>query len=291
MDFVGKWKIWFAISLLVIIPGLILCGIKGLNLGIDFTGGNILEVKFEKNVSTGEVRSVLKDFGLEKNPVQSAEGNRIIIRTPSISEEKSSEVINAFEKKFGKVSILRNEKVDAVVGREITTKGIIALAIASFLILLYIAYRFEFNFAVSGVLALLHDVLFVVAFAAIFRLELESSFIAVILTIIGYSINDTIVIFDRIRENLKLQKKKELNVLVNESIMQTMARSLNTSGTTCVTLIALILFGGETTKVFAILLLVGVIVGTYSSIFIASPLWVIFKTLREKGSKKEAQKA
>jgi len=291
VDFVGKRKIWFTISLLLIIPGLIFCGIKGLNLGIDFTGGNILEVQFGKNVSTGEVRSVLKDFGLEKNPVQSAEGNRIIIRTPSIDEEKSSELINAFEKKFGKVSILRNEKVDGVVGKEITNKGMIALAIASILMLLYIAYRFEFNFGVAGVLALLHDLLFIVAFVAIFRFELGSSFIAVILAIIGYSINDTIVIFDRIRENLKLQKKRDLNVLVNESIQQTLARSLNTAGTTCVTLLALILFGGETTKVFAILLLAGILVGTYSSIFIAGPLWIIFKTMREKRGKVQAQKA
>ena len=291
MDFVGKWKIWFAISLLAIIPGLIIFGIKGLNYGIDFAGGNILELQFENKVSTGQVRNVLKDFGLEKNPIQSAGENRIIIRTPSLSEEKSREIIDAFEKEFGKMNILRNERVDAVIGREITYKGILALVISSLLILLYMSYRFEFNFAAAGVIALLHDVLFVLAFTAIFQLEVDSSFIAVVLTIIGYSINDTIVVFDRIRENLRIQKKKDLSLLVNESIKQTMTRTLNTAGATCLTLVALILFGGETTKVFATLLLVGTVAGTYSTIFIASPLWIIFKTTREKRGKIQAQKA
>jgi len=291
VDFAGKWKLWFTISLLIIIPGLIVIGVKGLNLGIDFTGGNLLEVQFDKNLSTGQVRSVLKQFKLEKSPIQSAEKNRFIIRTRTLTEEENRSIIQAFEKEFGKVNILRNEKVDAIIGRELTINGILALAIASVLIVLYITYRFEFNFAIAAIIALFHDVLVTLAFMAIFRLEVDSAFVAAILTIIGYSINDTIVIFDRIRENLRSPKKKDLTQLVNESVIQTMARSLNTAGTTSVTLLALILLGGETTKVFATALLVGVISGTYSSIFIASPVWALIRSRRKKGIHLQSQRA
>lgn len=292
MDFVGKRKIWFTISLLIIVAGLITIAFNGLNLSIDYTGGNLLEIQFNKEISSGQVRNVLKDFDLEKSPVQSAGEKQFIIRTRILTEEENKNIVQGMEKEFGEIEILRNENVGAVIGRELTRNAFLALMIAFVLMIAYITYRFELNFALASIIALTHDVLFILAFMAFFQLEVDSSFVAVILTIVGYSINNTIVIFDRVRENLRSPKKrKELDLLVNESIMQTLTRSLNTSITTSLTLLALIFIGGATTKVFATALLLGVIVGTYSSIFIASPLWLAIRSIRSKGANLNAMKA
>lgn len=286
MDFAGKYKIWFGISLVIILVGLVCLITQGFNLSIDFTGGNLLEVQFAESASSEQVRDVLAKFDLEKSPVQSSGSNRYIIRTETLSEEKSTELIQTLNKDLGKVDVLRNEKVDALIGGELTRKGILALVLATVGILAYVSWRFEFNFAVGGIVALLHDVLVMVAFMAIFQLEVDSTFVAAVLTILGYSINDTIVIFDRIRENMKSRKYKDTKTLVNDSIMQTMRRTIFTGSATIITLIALIVLGGATTKVFCIALLVGCISGMYSTVFIASPVWMV---LRESRSPKKQQ--
>lgn len=290
MDFAGKWKIWATISLVVIISGFVMIGVKGLNLSIDFKGGNLLEIKYAESVSSEQIRDVLRDFDLEKNPIQSAGDNRYIIRTETLPDEKANELLQAMEKELGDLDILRNEKVAPVIGGELTRNGIIALVLATILMIAYITYRFEFYFAVGGIAALLHDVLIMLSFMAIFQLEVDMNFIAAVLTILGYSINDTIVIFDRIRENSKSRKYKELAPLVNDSIMQTLRRTINTAVATIITLVALIVLGGDTTKVFAISLLVGCVSGAYSTIFIASPVWMVLKQKRSMGKRFTAQK-
>ncbi|GAW92702.1 protein translocase subunit SecF [Calderihabitans maritimus] len=274
MNFVGRRKLWYLLSLAVIIPGLISLFVQSLNFGIDFTGGNLLHIRFEKDVKISEVREVFAKFGLEDSSIQAAEGNQFIVRTVELTEEKNDKILKALEERFGSIEVLRNEKVGAVIGRELTTNAIYALVIASLLIVIYISFRFEFLFGIAAIVALLHDVFVTLGIFSLFQIQVDGAFVAAILTIIGYSINDTIVIFDRIRENLKMKRKESLEELVNRSIAQNLTRSINTSLTVIFALLALLFLGGETTKVFALALLIGTIAGTYSSIFTASPLWI-----------------
>ncbi|MBO8169732.1 MAG: protein translocase subunit SecF [Thermoanaerobacteraceae bacterium] len=282
-DFVGKRKSWYLLSLLVIIPGLVSLFTQSLNFGIDFTGGNLIQVKFEQPVTIEQVRNVLGQFGLEKSRIQASEANEYLIRTKILSEEENRSIVSALEKELGTMEVLRNERVDAVIGSELTRNAILALIIAAVLMVIYITIRFEFWFAIAAIIALLHDVFVTLGIFSLFQLPVDSAFVAAILTIIGYSINDTIVIFDRIRENLKIKKKETLENVVNLSIRQTLARSINTSLVVIMVLVSLLLFGGETTKTFSLALLIGAISGTYSSIFTASPLWI---TLRHRVASK-----
>lgn len=283
IDFVGRRKIWYAISLVIIIPGLIALMLHGLNLGIDFTGGTIINLKFNQPVTTTEVSEVLKSFDLGENvPIQVANDNTVLIRTKALEQEQTDQIVRAFQAKYGQVTVLRVEKVGPVVGKELTMKAIYSVLVASVLMLIYITFRFEFKFGVAAVIALLHDVLVVLGVFALLRIEVDSSFIAALLTILGYSINDTIVIFDRIRENRKIMPKASVEDLVNRSITQTLTRSINTVLTVVFTLVALLLFGGETTKIFVLAMLIGVISGCYSSICNASPLWVDFNLLSKR---------
>lgn len=296
MDFVGKRKLWYAISLLLIMPGLIamLVNRPALNLSIDFTGGNLLQLKFERPVESSQVREVLKEFNLEKSSLQTAGENEFLLRTPVLGEEETGKLFSALKEKLGDFEIKRNEKVGATIGREITRNALYALIIASGLMLIYIGFRFEFLFGVSAVVALLHDVLVTIGLFALFRWEVDSSFVAAILTIIGYSINDTIVIFDRIRENLRMRKKESLEELVNRSIKQSLTRTISTVTTVIIALVALLILGGDTTKGFALAMLIGTISGTYSSIFTASPLWIDLRHLaegRKKGLQGRARRA
>ncbi|MHB1418160.1 MAG: protein translocase subunit SecF [Bacillota bacterium] len=274
LDYVGKRKIWFLISLLVIIPGIISLFVQGLNPGIDFTGGNIINLKFEKNVTDGQIRQVLDTSGIKDSSVKSGGERQFIIRTTEINETQSQQLISNLQSKLGKLSILQNDKVGAVIGKELTKKAIYAVLIASALMLIYITIRFEIKFAIAAVIALMHDVIIAMGIFSLLRIEVDSAFVAAALTVIGYSINDTIVVYDRIRENLKLSKKESIEEIVNKSIRQTVVRSINTVLTVIMGLVALLLLGGETTKVFSLALLIGVVAGAYSSVFTASPLWV-----------------
>lgn len=283
MDFVGKRKLWYFLSILVIIPGIIAMATHRppLNLGIDFTGGNLLRVKFEQPVETSQVREALKEFNLEQASIQTVGSNEFLLRTPVLTEEESTRMLDSLKEKFGNLDIKRNERVGAVIGAELTRKGLYALALATVLMVIYIGFRFEFLFGIAAVVALLHDVLVTVGLFALFRWEVNSAFVAAILTIIGYSINDTIVIFDRIRENLRLRKKESLEELVNKSIAQSLTRCINTVTTVVMALLALLILGGDTTKFFALALLIGTVSGTYSSIFTASPLWFDLRNLTQ----------
>jgi len=294
LDIAGRSKIWFAISTVVIVAGLICMFTKGFNFGIDFTGGTIVDLKFERPVAIAEVRTSLAKFGLEGSQIQLAgaeagvtEAENVMIRTTDMEEAQRKEVMAAIKTDVGNYDVLREEKVGATIGGELITNAVLALVVSWALIIAYVAYRFEWRFGVAAVLALVHDILIVLAVFSFTGRQIDSSFIAALLTIVGYSINDTIVIFDRIRENLKLHFRRggDVNKLVNTSVFQTLTRSLYTVFTVMFTTFALYFFGGDTTKDFAFALLVGFGSGCYSSIFIASPLWIV---LRKMGDKKKA---
>lgn len=290
-DFVGRRKWWYALSLLIIIPGLIAMALHRpvLNFGIDFTGGNIIDVQFQQPVSAGQVREVLDSLDLGTSSIQATGNNEFLIRTPELNEEQTDRLIGALRDKIGQLDLKRNEKVGATIGRELTIKGIEAMAIAWVLMVIYITIRFEFLSGLAAILALIHDVLVTVGLFAVFRWEVDSTFVAAILTIIGYSINDTIVIFDRIRENLRLRRKETIEELVNRSINQSLTRSINTVLTVIIALLALMILGGETTRTFALAMLIGTISGAYSSIFTASPLWIDLRNLSRERHRQAAE--
>jgi preprotein translocase subunit SecF len=290
INFVGRRKIWYLISLIFIIPGIISLAVQGLNLGIDFTGGSLLHIKVASEiVDNSQVRTAVESFGLEKTPlVQSSEAQEFMIRTEELSQERIDELVVSLEEKLGPITVLRGENVGAVFGKELAQKAFLALVIASLLMLLYITVRFEFKFGAAAVIALLHDALVVTGIFSIFQIEVDGAFVAAILTILGYSINDTIVIFDRIRENRQNYPRWELVHLVNRSLTQTLARSINTVLTVIFCLVALLLFGGTTIKIFTLALLIGVTIGAYSSICVASPIWIEFMKMGKNGKRKVA---
>ena len=290
-DLAGHRKIWFLISALIIIPGIICMFVRGFNFGIDFTGGTIIALKFAQPVTIAEVRTSLAKYGLDGSTIQLSgaqsdvtSSEDVMIRTTDLEEEQRKEVMATLKQDVGDYTVLREEKVGATIGGELITNALEALVISWALIILYVAYRFEWKFGVAAVLALIHEILIVLSVFSLTQRQIDSSFIAALLTIVGYSINDTIVIFDRIRENLRLHFRRngDVNALVNTSVYQTLTRSLYTVFTVLFTTFALYFFGGETTKDFAFALLVGFGVGCYSSIFIASPLWIVFRGWSEK---------
>lgn len=268
-DFVGKRKIWYAISIIIIIAGLISVFTQGLNLGIDFTGGNVIEVQFQEQVEIDNLREVVNKYVDATPVIQGGENNDYIIRTQEMEESQNTAMLAEIESTFGQNEVLRNEKIGATIGSELISNAKWALIAAVILMLIYITVRFKFNFAVSAVVPLLHDVLITVGLFSILRVEVDSTFIAAILTILGYSINGTIVIFDRIRENMAKSKKTEFVEVVNSSINQTLGRSINTNIAVMILVLCLIIFGGESTINFALALLIGFLAGAYSSVFIA----------------------
>lgn len=285
-DILKRSKLWFAISLLVIIPGIFCMFTKGFNFGIDFTGGTIIEMEFQQEVTLPQVRDVLREYNLDNATIQlsgdvsNVEASKdVMIRTMDLEENDRKAVMASLKDEIGDYTVLREEKVGATIGGELITDAVMATVISWILIILYVSYRFEWRFGVAAILTLIHDVLIVLSVFSFMQKQVDSSFVAAILTIIGYSINDTIVIFDRIRENQRLHFKRggDLNELANRSIYQTLTRSLYTVFTVLFTTFALYFFGGDTTKDFSFALLVGFFSGSYSSIFVASPLWVVLK--------------
>ncbi len=299
-------KTAFLLSGVLILVGIISLLLQGLNLGIDFTGGTVLHLDLREDYHMEEVRDVLSPFELEGAPLQRAghndlgEGTEVIIKAPTLEGEVREEIINSFLQRWPQMTtedILREENVGAVIGRELTREAFTALLIAFTGMVIYITLRFESRFALAGIAALLHDAFIILTLFSLFRLEINSPFIAAILTIIGYSINDTIVVFDRIRENIgKYWHKKGREEIVNDSINENLVRSINTSLTTLAVLLSLFaafnyFVGTIDLKVFAIALIIGVISGTYSSIFIASPLWLFLTANKEKKGKKQSPEA
>jgi preprotein translocase subunit SecF len=290
-DIVGNSKIWYTLSLLIIIPGIISMFVQGFNFGIDFTGGTIIEMKFEQPVGITQVRDVMKEYQLDNSTIQLSGDNsddvaaqQIMIRTVDLQENERKQVMSSLKEQLGNYTVLREEKVGATMGSELLMQGVWATVLSWLLIVLYVSYRFEFRFAIAAICALIHDVLVVLSVFSLTQRQIDVSFVAAILTIVGYSMTDTVVIFDRIRENLKLHFRRNGDIveLVDRSIYQTLTRSIYTVSTVLFTTFALYFFGGDTTKDFSFALLVGFACGCYSSIFIASPLWIVFRNWAEQ---------
>ncbi len=274
--FIKRRKVFYIISLLIIIPGLVSLVMNGLNMGIDFTGGSIVQVQMDPSIQSAQVRSALKEIGMERADV-SKSGNQFLIRTTELDQKQTRELLDTLESKFKNVEFLSAESVGASIGKELTNKAILAVIIAALAMLVYISLRFEWTFGVAAIVSEIHDVLFVLGLFSLFQWEINTSFIAAILTVVGYSINDTIVIFDRIRENLRMKRKEDYANLVNRSITQSLNRSINTVLTSLFALVALLVFGGGNVRYFILAMVIGFVVGCYSSIFVASPVWYDIK--------------
>lgn len=284
VDLMGKKWWFFLISGLIILPGMVSLVLYGLNLGVDFTGGALLEYQFEKPVSKEEIKQQILNNNIEVPSIVDSGKNTYIIRTKPINEKQIAKVREDLGKKFGKVVEVRLENVGPIIGGETTKNAVIALILASVMIVIYLTFAFRkvpkptssWRFGVTAVIALMHDALLLVGVFSIlghfWGVEVDVLFITALLTVIGFSVHDTIVVFDRIRENLPKFLSSKFNFVANISVTQTLARSLNTSLTVVLVLLALLLFGGETMKWFTVALLIGIISGTYSSIFNATAL-------------------
>ena len=277
--------LYFIFSFLIILPGLYFLITSGLKLGIDFTGGALLEYRIQSAVDNEELRKIISGQGIEVGQITRS-SDTYIIRTKPMEQEKLSAIKRVLTDKYGNVEERRVENVGPVIGSELEKKALIALVIAAVVIVIYIAFSFRkipkpassLRFGIAAIVALLHDILVVVGVFAIlgkfYGVEVDTLFITALLTIIGCSVHDTIVVFDRIRENLVKNMGKKFIDVANLSVVQTLGRSLNTSLTVVFVLTALLFFGGETIKWFVVALLLGVISGTYSSIFNATALLV-----------------
>ncbi|MCG8515059.1 MAG: protein translocase subunit SecF [Halanaerobiales bacterium] len=281
MDIMGKRKIWYLVSMIIIVTGLIFLLFNGLNMGIDFQGGTLLEFKFDHPVSNDEIRNLLAEMGIAPDAkIQQSEQQGIhgvIIRAKELSPEEIVSLENSLKNVVPSTEMLRTEMVGPLIGRELRVKAFWALLMASIAIVIYISIRFEFRFAIIAIVTLFHDVLITLGLFAIIGREVNTPFVAALLTIIGYSINDTIVIFDRIRENMKLMQRVPFIEQANQAVVDTLPRSINTSLTTLITILAIYFFGGASVKTFMLALFIGMFAGTYSSIFIASPLLVTWQ--------------
>jgi len=280
MNIIGKRKLFYGLSLVLILAGLVgMIMNHGLNLGIDFKSGTIIEIDLKQAFTVDEIKSVLQPFNVSSNVrALGTSGTEAEIRTETLDEDKLAEVLAGIRSKWPNVTVQVPATVDPVFSVELVNQALLALLVAAVGMVLYITWRFEFKFAISAIVALLHDVLIVLGFFAIFRVEVNSEFVAALLTIVGYSINDTIVVFDRIRENMGNAKRRDdVEQIANQSVVQTMRRSINTSFTTLLAIGAVLVFGGDTLKPLATALVVGIIAGTYSSIFVASSVWVDWK--------------
>lgn len=275
IDFMGKRKHALMVSGVLIVVSIVAMAVRGLNLGIDFTGGTLVEVGYSDSVQLEPVRDALLANGLDDAIVQHFGTSRdVLIRLPVEESDRdksllSNKVIHALEP-TGSPEVRRVEFVGPQVGGELRDKGGLAMLYALIGILVYVALRFEWRFSLGSVAALVHDVVLVVGFFALTQTEFDLTVLAALLAVIGYSLNDTIVVFDRIRENFRRIRKATSEKVINTSINQTLSRTLMTSITTLLVLIALFLFGGEVIHAFSIALIVGVLVGTYSSIYVAS---------------------
>src|SRR5258706_927797 len=302
MNIIKNRYLYFAISLLVIIPGLVFMGIHWaqkpaegpLPLGIDFTGGSLLEVQFDSGVQppTADIKALYNDLSTPDEPIsdpviQPLPPDAVSIRSKFMSEETKGKIVAEMEKRFAtKVNLLNFTTVSAAVGAEVTNTAGLAVAAAALAILFFIWWAFRgvqyaFRYGTAAIIAMLHDVLVVLGVEAILGVTLgwqaDSLFLTALLTVIGFSVHDTIVVFDRIRENLGTYRRVDFETVVNHSVVQTLDRSRNTQLTVMFTLSALALFGGESIRHFVIILLVGVFSGTYSSIFNASPILVVWE--------------
>lgn len=281
LHFIKHRKIFYAISIMILLVGLGFGIVRGLNYGIDFTGGTMIQMDMGKTVKTADVAKAVSKYKLEPEIIYSGEGNKqIVIRTiKSLDSGERAKVISTINEKFGTTDkdVVAQELFGPSVGKELRNNAILAVVIAAICMLIYIRFRFsQWKFGGAALLGVLHDVLIVMAFYAIFNVTVNNPFIAGILTVVGYSINDTIVVFDRIRENLRFHRSGDLADIIDRSITQTLGRSLMTSFTTLIVMVPMLIFAGDAIREFILPLMVGVLAGAYSSIATCSPLYYDF---------------
>jgi len=291
-DFVGKMKIALGISEALIIISILSVVLRGgLNFGIDFAGGTIIQVKFSKAAPADAIRNAFAGINVGDAIIQEIGENEVIVRTNQpMTKELQVKVAEAMTGQFGAgaYEIRRIEFVGPKVGRDLTNKAILSIVFAWIGMLIYIAWRFEFRYGLGAIIALIHDTIITIGALSLLNKEFTLVIVAALLTIIGYSINDTIVVFDRIRENRKKDLKKSLAEIINSSVNETLSRTILTAFTVILVLLSLFFLGGPVIHDFAFALLVGVVIGTYSSIFIASPIVLAFENIQiSKGKRKK----
>lgn len=297
IDFLKIKKQGYILSVLLVMLSLGVIFTKGFNFGLDFTGGTSIQVRFTDTVNTGDVRNALRTVNLQDSVIQEigTDKREYEIRV-SLKKGKSEEIYakvkKALDEKFkGKYEIRKMDYIGAVVGEELRKASVYSIIAVLVAVLIYVSYRFEPVFSLGAVIPLFHDAIITLGIFALLGIEVNLAVIAAILTVLGYSLNDTIIIFDRIRENIKIRGKKNLQLLVNQSINENLARTVITSGTTLFSVLALYLFGGESLKGFSLALLIGIVFGTYSSIYVASPIIIdIERVLRKKSSESKKEK-
>lgn len=279
-NFVQLSKYFFIFSMIITILGALSLTFFGLNYGVDFNSGTNIDIALTKPIEKETVERMLKPYSFKKEPIVTIGTKRLNIRFIEVLDEQTEKKFRTDIKQLDSGSSVEINTVDVEIARELQRNALLAIAIASIAIIVYVSIRFEWRFAISAIIALFHDAFIVISLFSFFRLEVTLSFIVAILTIIGYSINDTIVIFDRIRENLRFTKRmnnEQLSQLVNSSIQQTWTRSINTVLTVLFMALCLFIFASESIRMFSLAILFGLVFGVYSSIFIASPLWVMLK--------------
>ena len=281
IDFIGRIRIWAAISGVIILISVIAFFARGLNFGVEFTGGTSIDIKFKQRPPVAQIREDLGNFHLEKSIIQPVGSKNTLIRFGESGRKLEMKVVSSLKKIF-KVQDVSVQQVGPEWGKQITNAAIIALFLSLAGILIYISLRFEFKMAVSAILALAHDIIITVGIYALVGREVAPATIAALLTIMGYSLYDTIVVFHKIVENSKNLQKETYGGMVNRSINQVLTRSINTSLTTLLPVVAVLLFGGETLKNFAFALMIGLITGAYSSIFIAPEILTIWKEIEPR---------
>ena len=281
---VKNYKIFFSITIIFLLIGFGSIVTRGFNLGIDFTGGSIVDLTFENPVNVAQVRDVLKEHDMGNSIIQlensdgKTEANSVLIRTGVVEDTELRATMNDLQSKLGNYQIQRVEQVGATIGSELVQQAAMAIVLSWLLMIAYITFRFEFKFAIAAIIALIIDVLVVLSYFSLFQMEMDSSFVAALLTVVGYSVNGTIVIFDRIRENLKIHRRSEsLGEMVDNSIWQCMTRTIYTVATSLFAIVSIFLFGGETIHNFSFAMLVGFASGAYTSIFLAGPMWMFLK--------------
>ena len=282
---VKNWKIFFAITIIGLMIGYGSMIFRGFNLGIDFTGGSIMDLKFEKAVQVAQVREVLSKHNLggaiiqlESDDSSATSSQGVLIRTPVIADNDRTAVMSDMEKTLGKFDIRRVENVGATIGGELIQQAAIAIFLSWVLMVLYITIRFQLNFALAAIIALIIDVSVTLSWFSLLQLEIDSTFVAALLTVVGYSVNGTIVIFDRIRENLKVHRRTEtVTDMIDNSIKSTLTRTIYTTVTTLFAIVAIFLFGGETIHNFSFAMLVGCCSGAYTSILLAGTIWLFLQ--------------
>ena len=289
LDFVGKRKIAIIASLVVLAIGVVSLVVKGgPAYGIDFAGGALVQIKFKESTTAAQLRTTLNDLNLQGLTIQQVgeeQANEFLVRVQESSENLdtlASTIQNTLEGKYGagRLEIRRTEMVGPQVGKDLRNKGAQAIFFAIIGMLVYITFRFELRFGVGAIVATVHDVLITLGLMSLLNLEIDLTVIAGFLALVGYSVNDTVIVCDRIRENMGKLHNKPLAEIINRSINETLSRTIMTSGLTLLSVIALYVFGGSVIHNFAFVLLLGIIIGTYSSIFIASPVLIFWENFR-----------